>query len=70
MGTEQTAELKSNHPEETLLKKTHVKRKIYTTGESERAGLLQGRGGGLIPGGGGPKKAEHNSHMVCFQSMV
>lgn len=23
---------------------------------------LQGRGGGLIPGGGGPERAEHKSH--------
>lgn len=46
------------------------KKKIYTTSESEEAGLPQGRGGGLMPGGGGPKRQQRSrsGHMVCSQA--
>lgn len=55
METKQTAEV--NQTEKTLLKNNSEGKQSVQHVE-EGAELLQGRGGGLIPGGGGPETSK------------
>lgn len=61
---ETDSQLKSKNPDGTLLKNKNKILKKKTTKQNKNqniytTGLLHGRGGGLIPGGGGPKTAQH-----------
>lgn len=75
MRNETGSHFKSNRPEELYLKKKNtehiLKKTKQTIHQVIESGGFQGRGGGLIPGGGGPRTAkqaggEQMSSYHCY----